>query len=780
VATNAFWKAGWFHALCISLFFVLTQALIPAPFQSLENLLYDINSRIHTLPADPQIVRVQSDGLDNTGQYSPDDVATTIHFLAASGARQIALDLPLSEAHSTSLVDAVRAAGNVRLAINLQAAGASTTKDTPGNLKQAAIGHMHYAMSAEGIQQGTGLAQVDSALIMAAAGLGYLNITTDTDHVVRTVQLAMPYRNDVYPALALSLAAGMQHTSMRDIRINSIPTIELGSRNISLNDQMAVYPVYHQPPYPDYSMDAILNGQAPAALFRGKTVLIGSNTPAIRLAGGQQVSRTELHAQLLQNILHHEFISHPDWTNLLQFGLLLAVALYLLLALPRMRTAAALLTSSLIAVSMLATSIYLFHYQTVWLATASPVLLLIIGHLILSLTSHLSTSRQQQASILNQTHKMLADAFLQQGMPKQAWEKYRLCHMDDALAAQLSKLATSFERQQQFDMAAAIYRHILRTIPDDQDAQQRLVTAEAAMAEPAQTTSQGMDWLLDRKQQAYLGRYAILSELGKGAMGTVFLGQDPKINRNVAIKVLDLSKEFNSDELDEVKASFFHEAEIAGMLSHPNIVTIYDAGDEHELAYIAMEYLEGVTLIPYTDANHLLPVISTLRVVARVADALHYAHQQHVIHRDIKPANIMILKNSVVKVTDFGIAHIIEASKNRDGTVLGTPSYMSPEQLSGRMLDGRSDLFSLGVMLYELLSGSRPFQHASITGLMKKIVREPHADIRDLKPDIPASVAALIDRLLAKKSVDRFATADDAAKAINQCLHEINNPGDRP
>ena len=179
--------------------------------------------------------------------------------------------------------------------------------------------------------------------------------------------------------------------------------------------------------------------------------------------------------------------------------------------------------------------------------------------------------------------------------------------------------------------------------------------------------------------------------------------------------------------LDEVKERFFREAETAGRLNHPNIVTIYDAGEEHDLAYISMEFLKGKDLAPHTKADNLLPTKKVVDIIAKVAEALDYAHEQNVVHRDIKPANIMYEpETGVVKVTDFGIARITDSSKTKTGMVLGTPSYMSPEQLAGKKVDGRSDLFSLGVMLYQLSTGQLPFTGESMASLMYKIANEPH------------------------------------------------------
>ena len=231
-----------------------------------------------------------------------------------------------------------------------------------------------------------------------------------------------------------------------------------------------------------------------------------------------------------------------------------------------------------------------------------------------------------------------------------------------------------------------------------------------------------------------------------------------------------LSQEFEPDELEDVKQRFFREAETAGRLNHPNIVTIFDAGEEHDLAYIAMEFLKGKDLAPYVKADRLLPLPQTMSIVARVADALNYAHAQNVVHRDIKPANIMYDPGSdSVKVTDFGIARITDSSKTKTGMVLGTPSFMSPEQLAGRKIDGPSDLFSLGVTLYQLASGGLPFQGETMTQLMYKIANEPPIDILSVNPALPPCLAAIIDRALAKNVEDRFRSGDEMAATIRGC-----------
>jgi serine/threonine-protein kinase len=267
-----------------------------------------------------------------------------------------------------------------------------------------------------------------------------------------------------------------------------------------------------------------------------------------------------------------------------------------------------------------------------------------------------------------------------------------------------------------------------------------------------------------------LGRYRLEREIGRGAMGVVYLGRDMAINRLVAIKAIPLASEFSDGELQDARVRFFREAETAGRLNHPNIVTIYDVGEEGGLAYIAMEHLKGRHLSDYAPSNQLLEPRKVLELIARTADALGFAHKQQVVHRDIKPANLMYdPATDVLKITDFGIARITGAGSTRTGIVLGTPSFMSPEQLEGRTVTGHSDLFSLGVSLFQLLTGQLPFSADSMTGLMQQIAEAPHPPLRAFRPDLPACVEAVVDRALAKDPESRFDTGAQMAAALEDC-----------
>ena len=264
-----------------------------------------------------------------------------------------------------------------------------------------------------------------------------------------------------------------------------------------------------------------------------------------------------------------------------------------------------------------------------------------------------------------------------------------------------------------------------------------------------------------------LGPYRIDALVGRGAMGAVYRGSDPANGRSVALKTLALAREFDGEALAEARARFSREAEAAARLQHPGIVSVFGAGEDQGLAYIAMEYIVGQHLGEFTAAGRLLPAAQVVAIGARVADALDHAHRQGVVHRDIKPANVLVdLANDVVKVADFGIARITDAARTRTGLMLGTPAFMSPEQMAGERIDGRSDLYALGVMLYQLLTGALPHASESMARLMFAIANEPAPDLRIARPDLPEALARIVAQALQKRPGQRHSDAAQLAAEL--------------
>ncbi|MDK9690669.1 serine/threonine-protein kinase [Azospira sp.] len=271
-----------------------------------------------------------------------------------------------------------------------------------------------------------------------------------------------------------------------------------------------------------------------------------------------------------------------------------------------------------------------------------------------------------------------------------------------------------------------------------------------------------------------LGRYRIDGVLGEGAMGVVYRAFDPLLERVVAIKTIKFDASLSEKESFERR--FFREAKSVARLSHPAIVTLYDAGKAEDVAYMAMEFLEGRELRRFISEAGPLPYTRIADMMAAVADGLDYAHRQGVVHRDIKPANLMVLADGAVKITDFGIAQLQTGSKTMTGHMLGTPKYMAPEQIMGHPVDGRADIFSLGVVLYQWLTGVAPFDGETVTTIMYRVINEGPVLPTRLMPELPPGFEAILAKALAKSPEERYQTAGELAADLRRYA-ELGSPG---
>ena len=799
---------------------------------ALEHAVYDAAASTAASAAAPDvtIVGIDDASLQALGRWPwPRDVyAKAVDQLAAAGAKTIVLTLPLAEPQSDRGLAAIRKirdtlarqgdtspgsaelarlaaeaessldtdarlaaslerAGNVLLASRWATSGAAAASPLPPYAHRGALPDPGaFAVAARPVQH-----PID-VLGVAAAGVGPLTAESDPDGVVRRVPLLVRYDNVGLPALAVLAARHSLHLGPKEVRTaDAPPGLRLGGLQVATDGSAVLRPRFRASAegaaaFPVTSFASVVQGKAPAQAFKDKIVLVGEMSdalvPPLAVPGADRTYPVEVLAHTVAAIRLGQWVQRPAWVAAAAWGGAGLALLCVALALPRLSRPAGAVAATAVIVVLAGLEWALLRHAGLWVPLAASAVALAAGALAFhALALRRSGAAGSASAESAETDRMMGLALQGQGQLDMAFERLRKVPASDALMDNLYHLAQDFERKRNLAKAKAVYKHILQHHRDYKDARSRYkrirAQLQAADAPPSSTLSSLPPQMAPIPRLPgdaghaipMLGRYQIDKEIGKGAMGVVYQGRDPKIGRVVAIKTLALSEEFEGDALVDARTRFFREAETAGRLQHPHIVTIYDAGEEHDLAYIAMEFLKGEDLAPACRADQLLPVATVLSIAARVAQALDYAHAHQVVHRDIKPANIMFdSATDTVKVTDFGIARITDSSKTRTGLVLGTPSFMSPEQLAGKKVDGRSDLYSLGVTLFQLLTGSLPLRGESMTELMHKIASVDAPDIRQLRPDLPPAIAQAVAKALRKRPEERYQTGLQFADALRQ------------
>lgn len=559
---------------------------------------------------------------------------------------------------------------------------------------------------------------------------GFIKFQPDNDNVLRRAELWQLNSGVMSPSLPLAI---------------DFQSSETGAGNLlSSADDVIYFSSYVELPRID--VDNLLSVDSTASL-QDATVFVDSDLPFVdavaMLPSGQLVTVSEITATLLADVENNRTIGTPPSAKAMEYLIPAMLAIVAVLFLPdRNRRDISVLTVAVIAILLLVEAALLFGLQ-IRMDLGRPMLLF-VGIAVLS------------AWLVVDVKKVSGDAFrkgadfMAAGRLEPAFAELRRCNPSETVAAAMYKLSLAFEQQAKPERAEAVLEWMKRT-----------QGSRANSTSPLKKTSGAPE---------RLGRYIIERRIGRGAMGAVYLARDPRINRAVAVKAIPIEKEFEDEELKEARLRFYREAESAGRLTHPNIITVFDAGEDKGLAYIAMEYVPGIPLRDFTDPKRLLAPKRALELAAATADGLDYAHNQGVIHRDIKPANLLYNpKVGTIKISDFGVARMTDNNKTKTGIVLGTPMYMSPEQLGAEDLTGLSDLFSLGVTLYELLVGEVPFKASNIAVLMTKITTEDPAPISSRRAGIPASVDAVLAKALAKRPQDRFSCGAEMAIALRNC-----------
>jgi len=611
--------------------------------------------------------------------------------------------------------------------------------------------------------------------------LGGAATSPEADGVVRRLTLLQPIDGGLLPAAALAGAAAV-HAENPGGRAAALQGLLPDGWQDP--EPAAAYHRFYRaagntPAFRSMKASDLLASPAGQTDLSGQLVILGQlgnaaatfNTPV-----DAAMPAATLLATGLSNLLLADYVLRPAWLRWIELGLLLALALWAGLLCWRLPPwYAALLAGSLLP-ALLALEAWLLMAGQVWIQLATPALFAPLACLLMLGLAR--TMRPASATAATPVAAAPAAGSNEQDVQELdlAFSVLRQQAASDATKKRLYNIAMEHGRRRDFARAERVLTHLASLDPDYKDVIYKLSKLSGARADEPASGKPNTPRAAESPQADRLGRYQLEGIIGRGAMATVYLGRDPMINRRVAIKTIPLAEEFSEADLANARSQFIREAESAGRLNHPNIIAIYDAGEDHKMAYLAMEYFDGKPLSHYAQPDRLLPVEVVLELGARAAEALHYAHTQKVVHRDIKPANLLYHKASdTLKLTDFGIARLTDNSRTRSGIILGTPSYMSPEQLSASSVTGQSDIYSLGVTMYHLLTGSPPFQADSIPKLMEKIVHKQHRPVSEFRDDVPSCVDMILNEAMAKQPPDRFPHGRAMALALRDCCSRMTN-----
>ncbi len=637
------------------------------------------------------------------------------------------------------------------------------------------------------IRETPGTLALSDVLCDGATGLGFVDFWPDNDGIVRRTHLLARSNEGVLPSLSLAVAQAEQSGEVaidatNKLKVNNAP-IETGPGFASLIRYYATTP--GQAPFKTVDSAALLTGHAPGELFRDRIVLVGNlggeSGAGYRTPFAEHMPLALMLATTVSNVLQSDFLIRPSWFGSAEIAILLLIGVGILLVSPMLNANRAAVSLLLVAGILLSIEAYLLLAHGVWvqLVTATTFAALAIGSV-----QALNSLRPASPSAARVGNFFVGAPVVDDADELDlAFSVLRQQGDSDSTKKRLYDIAMTHGKRREFAKAERVLTYLQSLDPHYRDVEQKLKALSGARTKPQQAARAPSAISTEDKKTTddasaaghALGRYQLEKILGRGAMATVYLGVDPKINRKVAIKTIALAEEFSEADLDAAKSQFRREAESAGRLNHPNIIAIYDTGEDGNVAYLAMEYFGGTALNHHALPENLLPPKWVLELGARAAEALHYAHGQGVVHRDIKPANLMYdAASDELKITDFGIARLTDTSRTKTGIILGTPSYMSPEQLSASAVSGQSDLYSLGITLYQMLTGGTPFRSDSIPKLMDKIMNEKQKPVSSVRDDIPVEVDMVLDKALAKNPEDRFPNGRAMALALRDCCSTLD------
>ncbi len=524
-----------------------------------------------------------------------------------------------------------------------------------------------------------------------------------------------------------------------------------------------------------YSFGNLLESGKPTSSLRGRIVLLGFNTENTRPylpTESQGLSSNQYAAYVLDTILRKTFITRPPFARYIELSVMAVLGVLAILIFPQKRAFNGFLWMAGLGMFILLSGGVLFIFADVWFKTAG-ILCCLFAIYFSTLLWKLGFKPHAEDKIA-ELNRSLGLRLQNRGHLDLALERYKELPLDKDTKELFYNLGRDFEDQGLLSEALAAYEY-LAPIDDDTDLARRITELNAnsglASAEPQESAREIYS---NVDASIRVGPYHLFEELGRGPIGKVYEALDSRNERTLALKTLRLGGTYEENVISSIKEWFFREAKMARRLSHPLMVPVYDFGEEEDLIYLAMELLKGQELSKFTKKENLLPLRKVLNLVGDIAEALDFAHKAGFLHGNLKPSNVILLDEDRLNLTDFGVSRPILSSRTKSGEIIAIPEYMSPEQIMGQMTDSRSDIFSLGILFYQLLTGELPFQEKNLDTLLHRITQEKHPPLSDYNPKVPKVCEQIADKALAKDRQDRFASAGEMVKVIRYLVSRID------
>ena len=623
--------------------------------------------------------------------------------------------------------------------------------------------------------------------------LGFDYTMPDEDRVLRHHATVMNFEGYYYPSIALSAASAYLGKTMDQVKVTEGNKITIdGKHTFPINTESELYVSFPKTNnFRKVSAVKILNEEIDINTLKNKLILVTVDDPEtnqyFKTVVNNQTSKSFIRASIIQDILDNNIINSKTDYTLLNLLLLFAIGGLCAFVMPQVSAMFRLIILGGGLIILLNVNYFLFTSFLILPKTIYIALELILFMIAAPFVdSELLTGEAKHSSPLKSkmpkaiSAKPTKSAVAEEPVPVRKIQNNPNDpeNQKTAVIGDISETDhQSIDLDSSEEKTSAFNSNISNSEPE-------IIGGDSFSESDQNEIEKFGDINLDQSgsqktelqpcELKKLGRYEILGTLGKGAMGHVYKGVDPAINRPVALKTIRLDFVNDIEEMEELKERLFREAQAAGKLSHPNIVTIYDVGSEDQLQYIAMEYLEGRTLEELIKKKTKLNYKIISKIISQICDALEYAHNKGIVHRDIKPANIMITSTYDVKLMDYGIARVDSNSMTKTGIAMGTPNYISPEQLRGQKVDSRADLFSLGVVIYELLLGRRPFKGENITSLIYSVMNHDPEKPSNLNPQIPLLFDHIVSRTLQKNPDERYQKASDLKNDLSDFVESFN------